>query len=493
MSVEPPSSGRPTGPPSGPLSGPPGPPPGPPSQPPPGGGDGQDGEPHRPWWRSAPRVATLTTAVVVAAALAVVLTRSGDSSGRSGEVFLQAANSSGQDPFTESTAKKSTAAQVPAAPVASGASANEVRGVSGGAPGLYSGTKNSTSCDVEQQIRYLRAAPSRNRAFASQVGVKPAGVPAYLRSLTPVQLRADTRVTAHGYRDGKTTTYQSVLQTGTAVLVDGHGVPRLRCACGNPLAPPVAQRSTPRTVGTAWAAYRPANVVVVAPAAQVVKVFVVFDHEHHDWFGRHRGDHTGHDDHPVRPPADPDPMNPPPHHGCPPASGGPGSAGTTPCPPSSSRPSTPTSPGNGSGSPSASSSSPNSSSSQSPASKPPSSSPPSSKPPSSPPPSSAPPKSESPKTESPRTESPQTQNQSPRTESPKNESPASQPPKSQGPASEPPSSAQPLAPQSAQSAASPASHGPGAAVSSAAPASSARQVPPGSAAPRFTGTVTSAT
>ncbi|MEW1776356.1 DUF6777 domain-containing protein [Streptomyces sp. NPDC086777] len=484
MSVEPPSSGRPTGPPSGPLSGPSGPPPGPPAQPP-GGGDGQGGEPHRPWWRSAPRVATLTTAVVVAAALAVVLTRSGESSGRRGEVFLQAANSSGQDPFTESTARKSTAAEVSAAPVGSGASVNEVRGVSGGAPGLYSGTKNSTSCDVEQQIRYLQAAPSRNRAFAQQVGVRPAGVPAYLRSLTPVQLRADTRVTAHGYRDGGATTYQSVLQAGTAVMVDGHGVPRLRCACGNPLAPPVAQRSTPRTVGTAWTAYRPGNVVVVAPAAQIVKVFVVFDHEHHDWFGRHRGDHTGHDDRPARPPADPDPMNPPPHHGCPPASGRPGSAGTTPCPPASSGPSTPTSPGNGSrppstNPPSRNSLSPNSPSAQSPASKPPSSAapspsaPPSSKPPSSEPPSSAPARSESPKTESPKTQSPQTQSQSPRTESPKNESPASQPPKSRGPLSEPPSSAQPLAPQSAQSAqsaASPPSHGPGSAVSSAAPAS----------------------
>nr|WP_218162345.1 DUF6777 domain-containing protein [Streptomyces sp. Ag109_O5-10] len=423
--------------------------------------------------------------MVIAAALAVVLTRSGDSSGRRGEVFLQAANSSGEDPFTESTAKKGTAAQVSAAPVAAGASVNEVRGVSGGAPGLYSGTKNSTSCDVEQQIRYFQASPSRNRAFASQAGVQPAGVPAYLRSLTPVQLRADTRVTAHGYRDGRTSTYQSVLQTGTAVLVDGHGVPRLRCACGNPLAPPVAQRSTPRTVGTAWAAYRPANVVVVVPAAQVVKVFVVFDHEHHDWFGRHRGDHTGHDDRPARPPADPDPMNPPPHHDCPPASGRPGSAGTTPCPPTASGPSTPTSPGNGSGSPSANRSSPNSPSSQPPASKPPSSSSPSSKPSSSSPPSSTPPRSESPKTESPKTESPKTESprtESPRTESPKNESPASQPPKSQGPASEPPSSAQPLAPQSGQSAASPASHGPGASVSSAAPASSARQVPPGPAA-----------
>ncbi|MBW8797638.1 MAG: hypothetical protein JF597_29870 [Streptomyces sp.] len=264
--------------------------------------------------------------MVVATALALVLTRSGDSSGRRGEVFLQSANSSGQDPFTESTARKATAAPLSAAPAGSAAPVNEVRGVDGGAPGLYSGTKNSPSCDVEQQIKYLQAAPSRNRAFASQAGVQPSGVPAYLRSLTPVQLRADTRVTAHGYRDGGTTTYQSVLQAGTAVLVDGHGVPRLRCACGNPLAPPVAQR-TPRAVGTAWAGYRPANVVVVAPAAQIIKVFVVFDHEHDDWFGRHRGDHTGHDDRPARPPADPDPMNPPPDHGCPPASGRPGSPG----------------------------------------------------------------------------------------------------------------------------------------------------------------------
>ncbi|MFD8810381.1 hypothetical protein ACFV23_02495, partial [Streptomyces sp. NPDC059627] len=118
MSVEPPSSGRPTGPPSGPLSGPSGPPSQPPSQPP-GDGGGQGGEPRRPWWKSVPRVATLTTAVVVAAALGLVLTRSGDSSGKHGEVFLQAANSSGQDPFTESTATKSSAVPASAAPAAS--------------------------------------------------------------------------------------------------------------------------------------------------------------------------------------------------------------------------------------------------------------------------------------------------------------------------------------------------------------------------------------
>lgn len=76
VSVEPPSSGRPTGPPSGPLSGPSQPPSGPPSQPPDSSGGASAPEPRRPWWRSAPRVAMIAAAVVAAVVLAVVFTRS---------------------------------------------------------------------------------------------------------------------------------------------------------------------------------------------------------------------------------------------------------------------------------------------------------------------------------------------------------------------------------------------------------------------------------
>ncbi|MFK0110432.1 DUF6777 domain-containing protein [Streptomyces sp. NPDC091217] len=423
MSVEPPSSGRPTrpptGPPSGPLSGPSGPPAGPPSQPP--GGGGQDGGPHRPWWRSAPRIAMLTTAVVVAAALAVVLTRVGGGSGRHGEVFLQAADSAGQDPFTESSAEKSSVAPVTPAPAASAAPADQLRGVDGGAPGLYSGTRYTSSCDVEKQIKYFQDSPPRNKAFASQVGVRPAGVPAYLRSLTPVQLRADTRVTNHGYRDGNTTAYQSVLQTGTAVLVDGHGMPRVRCACGNPLTPPVAQQSTPTAMGTAWPAYRPSNVVVVTPAAQIIDVFVIFDHERDDWFGRDRGDGTGRHDRPAKPPADPNPMYPPPQPGCPPTPGQSGASGTTQCPPASTGPSRPSGPGTVPKSPPS-----NSPAAQSPGSKSPS--------------------SESPSSKSPSSESPPSG--SPPTESPKSESPSAETPNTESPSTEGPSSAQPVSPAS---------------------------------------------
>ncbi|MEU0027270.1 DUF6777 domain-containing protein [Streptomyces sp. NPDC006335] len=309
MSVEPPSSGRPTGPPSGPLSGPSQPPTGPPSQPPGSSGGASAPEPRRPWWRSAPRVAIIATAVVVAVALAVVFTRSGGGSaptGGNGEVFLQAAGKTGPEPFTESTAKDSTVPPVSASPTGSSEPANAVRGVDGAAPGLYGGTRNASSCDVERQVKALGADPAKNSVFASVAGVRPSGVPAFLRSLTPVQLRMDTRVTNHGYRDGAATSYQAVLQAGTAVLVDDRGVPRTRCACGNPLTPPVAQQSTPKPTGDTWASYRPSNVVVVAPSTTVINVFVIYDPDRHDWIARHRGD-TGGKDHKTHPPARPSP------------------------------------------------------------------------------------------------------------------------------------------------------------------------------------------
>ncbi|NUR41344.1 MAG: hypothetical protein HOV73_14795 [Streptomyces sp.] len=307
MSSEPPSSGRPTGPPSGPLSGPSQPPSGPPSQPPGSTGGAPPPEPRRPWWRSVSRVAVLAAAVVAAVVVALVLTRSdGGGSGKDGEVFLQAASKTGPDPFTESTATDSSAPPVSASPAGESTAANAVRGVDGGAPGLYGGTRNVSSCDVEAQIKALQAAPAKNRAFASVAGVQPSGVPAYLRALTPVQLRMDTRVTNHGYRDGAATSYQAVLQTGTAVLVDGHGVPRVRCACGNPLAPPVAQRSTPQRTGDSWPAYRPSNVVVVTPSVTVINVFVIYDPDDDQWIARHRGD-TGHKDQHADPPTHPSP------------------------------------------------------------------------------------------------------------------------------------------------------------------------------------------
>ncbi|MFI6655069.1 DUF6777 domain-containing protein [Streptomyces sp. NPDC050523] len=343
MSVEPPSSGRPTGPPSGPLSGPSEPPSGPPSQPPDSGsGSTPPPPPRRPWWKSAPRLAVLATVVVAAVVLAVVFTRS-DGSGKGGELFLQAAAKTGPEPFTQSTAEHSSAPPVSASPATGSAPANAVRQVDGGAPGLYGGTRNLSSCDVERQIKALGADSAKNKAFASVEAVAPAEVPSYLRALTPVQLRMDTRVTNHGYRNGAATGYQAVLQSGTAVLVDGRGVPRVRCACGNPLTPPVALQTAPNLTGDTWPSYHPSNVVVVTPAPQIIDIFILYDPGHGEWIARHRGD-TGHHDHRTQPPAKPSPSvsastptasSSPSGCGSSPGTGN----GTTPCPATSTAPS----------------------------------------------------------------------------------------------------------------------------------------------------------
>ncbi|WP_240134614.1 DUF6777 domain-containing protein [Streptomyces sp. MUM 178J] len=328
MSSQPPSSDRPTGPPSGPLSGPsqegptqqsPTPPPAstPPEPPggpggggPGGGGGGGEGGgpaggpgkgPGRPWWRSVPIVAGIAAAVVVAAVLAVVL--SGGGGDAEDEVFLQAAGSTGPDPFTESSTEASPSAPPPPSPASPEEDDGQVtRTVDGSEPGLYGGTRNVPSCDVEQQIRYLTDQPDKNQAFASVLDIQPDAVPDYLRSLTPVQLRADTRVTNHGYKDGEATSYQAVLQAGTAVLVDDRGVPRVRCACGNPLTPPQALQGSVQRRGDSWPGYSPSNTVAVTPSTTVVNVFILFDFENGEWFARDKGD-TGEKDRPTTPPS----------------------------------------------------------------------------------------------------------------------------------------------------------------------------------------------
>ncbi|MDX2560929.1 hypothetical protein PV371_14875 [Streptomyces sp. TX20-6-3] len=249
--------------------------------------------------------------MVAAAALAVVLTNSPDDKNDTagsggGEVFLQNAAASGPDPFTKSTARNDTASASPASLPPRTASATPE--VSGSTPGLYGGTQSVASCDVEQQVRYLSSEPAKNTAFATTLGIQADQVPGYLRSLTPLQLRADTRVTNHGYKNGAATTYQAVLQAGTAVLVDNRGVPRVRCACGNPLTPPVAQKS-PKTTGTPWQGYNSSQVVVVAPSVTVVNVFVVYDPQDDSWFAREHGDH-GEKDKPTPPPSPPPTTSP---------------------------------------------------------------------------------------------------------------------------------------------------------------------------------------
>ncbi|AJC55272.1 hypothetical protein GZL_02683 [Streptomyces sp. 769] len=226
--------------------------------------------------------------MVLAVVLAVVLTRSGGG-GSAGELHLETVGSAGPAPYTDSTVNGGGTATPTATPSVAPRGDHQRASVSGSAPGLYGGSRDKASCDVEKQIRYLQASPDKARAFAGVLGKSTEELPAYLRSMTSVQLLVDTWVTNHGYLDGKATSYQAVLQAGTAVLVDAQGVPRVRCACGNPLTPPTATGKGLKTQGKPWPGFRDSNVVTVQPAPKPVKTFVLQDPRTGDYFTRPEG------------------------------------------------------------------------------------------------------------------------------------------------------------------------------------------------------------
>jgi hypothetical protein len=219
--------------------------------------------------------------------------------GTGGELLLQPAADPGPDPFTDSTAltaaTPSPAPRTPAGTDRASTVSDGPRSLSGATPGLYGGTERTGSCDIGRQIGHLTRDPARGRAFAEAAGISPASVPDHVRALTPVVLRADTRVTGHGFRAGRITRHQSVLQAGTAVLVDDRGLPRLRCASGNPLRPPVAPRGTPVTTGTPWPGYRPGEVIVVTAAPRAVNGFTIIDTASRAWIERRTGHDVRHD------------------------------------------------------------------------------------------------------------------------------------------------------------------------------------------------------
>ena len=109
-----------------------------------------------------------------------------------------------------------------------------------------------------------------------------------MAGLTDVILAVDTRVTNHGFRNGSAYAIDSVLQAGTAVLVDSFGVPRVRCYCGNPLLQAHFLADEPTITGTAWEGFDLDNAVVITPA-EPVEDFVIDDIASSDLLTRQPG------------------------------------------------------------------------------------------------------------------------------------------------------------------------------------------------------------
>ena len=148
--------------------------------------------------------------------------------------------------------------------------------VRGDTEGLYGGTRRGTNCDAAKLVAFLQTHPEKGAAWAGVLKLTLQQIPSFVSQLTPLILRADTRVTNHGFEDGRVTSSSSILQAGTAVLVDKRGVPVVKCFCGNPLTPPrpVAQSYQ----GKAWPGFDAQKVIVIKPAPIAVKSFKAVDH-----------------------------------------------------------------------------------------------------------------------------------------------------------------------------------------------------------------------
>ncbi|MYS29052.1 PASTA domain-containing protein, partial [Streptomyces sp. SID7804] len=153
----------------------------------------------------------------------------------------------------------------------------------GDTPGLYGGTGEAKACDVERLKRYLTEPRNGRtaRAWAAALDLRTDRIPEFLDGLTPVLLRHDTLVRNHDYKKGKAVPFNALLQAGNAILVDEHGLPAVKCSCGNPLRPFEGDEHrisvTFDDANEKWKGYDRDEVVVVLPASRELERIALVD------------------------------------------------------------------------------------------------------------------------------------------------------------------------------------------------------------------------
>jgi uncharacterized protein DUF6777 len=252
-----------------------------------------------------------------AAALILLITQvvggddEGELEGQAEEVQLEPISYTPPDPFTEPLTPETAPpdstpetavdtplsgdALLPVEPASPGA----VRSASAETVGLYGGSLNYSRCHRQKLVDFLGSSPRKAQAWVDVLNSDPtlywsggrrlttSDIRTYVFELTPVLLRSDTWVTNHGYSNGRAYPIQSVLQAGTAVLVDAYGVPRTKCYCGNPLLPP--RRFRPVYRGQRWPGFDGRKVIIVTRSVTIIDRFTLYDVETGVLYGRRAG------------------------------------------------------------------------------------------------------------------------------------------------------------------------------------------------------------
>lgn len=209
------------------------------------------------------------------------------SSGTSSEttVRLTAANDAGTAPFASSIATVDDATAVSFHPHLDGLATTSDGGdlnrldlttVPGDRPGLY-GSATTAVCDVTFLAETLGEAQPVVVPWAAAYGIDSADVADVLDQLTPLVIGHDIAVTAYDLDGDRAISHQAILQSGTAVLVDRHGQPRVHCASGSPLSEPTTAGGVVVLDGLAWPAFSSAQVLVVTRTDGLIDALTTTD------------------------------------------------------------------------------------------------------------------------------------------------------------------------------------------------------------------------
>jgi hypothetical protein len=146
----------------------------------------------------------------------------------------------------------------------------------GDTEGLFGESGETPVCDAAALTTALGGDPVKARAWAEALDLEPAAISGLVSGLHPVLLRSDTAVTSHGFDGGREVAYPAVLQAGTAVFVDSHGLPTVKCFNGNPLTEPRADGRAGH-FGPGWDLFTPSAVTTIRPTGAALSRLTAVD------------------------------------------------------------------------------------------------------------------------------------------------------------------------------------------------------------------------
>ncbi|MFF4160402.1 DUF6777 domain-containing protein [Streptomyces sp. NPDC001678] len=198
-------------------------------------------------------VPLLTVPVLLAGA---GLTACSSDGAKPAKIALEAAGVVAAQPFVQ--APGADIRGVKATPVNGGTTRADAKGAFGGTPG-------QTHCDRAKLIDQLTQDPVKGKAWADVRGIAFERIKDHINNLSEKTLTQDTLVENHNYQgDGKTVAYLSVLQAGVTILWDDYGNPAVKCNCGNPLGKPEdVDRKGSTYTGNRWEHFEVTQITVI--------------------------------------------------------------------------------------------------------------------------------------------------------------------------------------------------------------------------------------